>query len=80
MTIDKVLHEMGFERFVTEHGFRVMGDGENMIFGALYGDDLLIVWSSKESRSEVKKRLKQHFKMKDSESAKLFLGRCGGIE
>ena len=26
-TIDKVLHEMGFDRFVTEHGIYVVGEG-----------------------------------------------------
>ena len=41
---------------------------------ALYVDDLLIVWSSKESLTEVKERLKEHFKMKDMGSAHFLLG------
>ena len=57
MSIDEVLREMGFERFVTEHGIYGVGEGDETIFLALYVDDLLIVWSSKESLSEVKGRL-----------------------
>ena len=49
------------------------GGGEN-IFLALYVDDLLIVWSSKESLTEVKERLKDHFKMKDMGSAHFLFG------
>ena len=37
-------------------------------------DDLQIVWSSKELLSEVKDRLKQHFKMKELGSAQFLLG------
>ena len=74
MTIDKILHDMGFERFVTEHGIYVVGEGADKIFLALYVDDLLIVWSSKESLAEVKERLKLHFKMKDMGSAHFLLG------
>jgi len=54
MTIDKVLHEMGFRRFVTEHGIYTVGEGSEQIFLALYVDDLLIVWRSRESLAEVK--------------------------
>ena len=74
MTIDRVLHEMGFERLVTEHGIYVVGEGDAKIFLALYVDDLLIVWSSKESLDEVKERLKDNFKMKDMGSAHFLLG------
>ena len=38
MTIDKVLHEMGFERFVIEHGIYVVGEGDERMFMALYVD------------------------------------------
>lgn len=72
--IDKVLHEMGFIRFVTEHGICVVGEGHERIFLALNVDDLLIVWSSRESLAEVKERLKEHFKMKDMGSALILLG------
>ena len=41
---------------------------------ALYVDDLLIVWSRKESLTEEKERLKEHFKMKDMGSAHFLLG------
>ena len=41
---------------------------------ALYVDDLLIVWSSKESLDEVKEQLKNDFKMKDMGSAHFLLG------
>lgn len=63
LTIDKVLHEMGFTRFVTEHGIYVVGGWGDRIFLALHVDDLLIVWYNKESQAEVKERLKEHFKM-----------------
>ena len=72
--IDKVLHEMGFERFVTEHGIYVVQERNYRVLLALYVDDLLIVWNSQESLSEVKERLKQHFKMKDMGSAHFLLG------
>ena len=42
-TIDKVMHEMGFERFVTEHGIYVVGEGDERIFSALHVDNLPIV-------------------------------------
>ena len=73
-TIDKVLHEMGFDRFVTEHGIYVVGEGDERVFLALYVDDLLIVWSSQDSLMEVKERLKLHFKMKDMGSAHFLFG------
>ena len=44
------------------------------IFLALYVDNLLIVWSSKESLAEVKERLKMHLKMKYMGSAHFLLG------
>ena len=74
MTIDKVFNDMGFERLVTEHGIYVVGEEGEKTFLALYVDDFLIVWSSKESLTEVKERLKEHFKMKDMESAHFLLG------
>ena len=49
MTIDRVLYDIGFERLVTEHGIYVVGEGGEKIFLALYVDDVLLVWSSKES-------------------------------
>lgn len=73
MTIDKVLHKMGFKRFVTEHGIYAVGEGDERIFSALHVDYLLIVWSSKESL-EVKERLKLHFKMKHMGSAHFLPG------
>ena len=51
MRIDKVLNDMGFERLVTEHGIYVVGEGGGKKFLAHYVNDLLIVCSSKESRS-----------------------------
>ena len=73
-TIDKVLHEMGFERYVTEPGIYVEGEGNEQIFLASYVDDILIGWSSRESLAEGKERLKEHFKMKDMGSAHFLLG------
>ena len=61
MTIDKVLHDMGSERFVTEHGIYGVGEESDKIFLTVYVDDLLIVWNSKESLAEVKEMLKEHF-------------------
>ena len=63
LTIDRVLHEMVFERFVTEHEIYVVGEGNDRTFLALYVDDLLNVWNNQESLMKVKERLKQHFKM-----------------
>ena len=74
MTIDKVLKEMGFSRFTTEHGIYVVGEGDDRVFVALYVDDLLIVWKNNQSKEEVKERLKIHFKMKDLGSAQFLLG------
>ena len=72
-TIDKVLHEMGFERFVIEHGIYVVGEGDERNFLALYVYDFLIVWSSRESLVEVKERPKLHFQMEDMGSAHFLL-------
>ena len=44
--IDKVLQDMGFIRFATEHGIFVVGEGDERIFLALYVDDILIVWNN----------------------------------
>ena len=35
LTIDRVLHDMGFEIFVTEHGIYVLGEGGEKMFLAL---------------------------------------------
>lgn len=43
MTVDKVLHEMGFSRFSEEHGIYVVGEGDERVLLALYVDDVLIV-------------------------------------
>lgn len=56
MTIDKMLHEMGFERLVTEHDIYVVVEGDAIFFLALYVDEPLIVWS-KEWLDEFKERL-----------------------
>ena len=40
MTIDKVLQEMGFSEFTTEHEIHVVGEGDERVFLALYIDDL----------------------------------------
>ena len=74
MTIDEVPWEMGFSRFITEHGICMVGEGEQRVFLALDVDDLLIVWNSKEALAEIKERLKKKFKMKDLGSAQLLLG------
>ena len=74
LTIDRVLHDTGSEKFVTEHGIYVVREGDEKIFQALFVDDLLILWSSKESLDEVKERLQVHFKMKDMGGAHFLLG------
>lgn len=43
MTINKVVHDMGSKRFVTEHDIYDVGEGSDNIFLALYVVDLLIV-------------------------------------
>ena len=73
-TIDKLLKKLGFTRFASEHGIYVKGEGENKSFPALYVDDLLLVWSDKESLLSVKESLSDHFKMKDLGLAEYLLG------
>ena len=71
---DKLLKKLGFTRFASEHGIYVKGEGENKKNLALYVDDLLLVWGSKESLKSVKESLSEHFKMEDLGSAKYLLG------
>ena len=67
MTIDKVLHVMGFECFVTEHGISVVGEGgERFFFGT-------ICEQSGVTRGG-QKRHKERFKVKDMGSAHFLLG------
>ena len=43
----------------------MVGSGDEKILLALYVDDLFIAWRINESLEEVKKRLNEHFRMKD---------------
>ena len=73
-TRNEALLEMGFERFVTEHGIYVVGEGDERFFLALCVDNLPILWSTPESLMEVKERLKENFKVKGMGSAHFLLG------
>ena len=48
-TIDKVLEEIGFVRFKTDHGVYVFGEGDGRVFIALYVVDLLMLWKRREA-------------------------------
>ena len=43
LNLPQILHDMGFERFVTEHGIYAVGEGADKILLAVYVDDLLII-------------------------------------
>ena len=74
LTIDKVLEEIGFVRFKTDHGVYVFGEGDARVFIALYVDDLLMLWKKREALDSVKKRLQERFEMKDLGTATFLLG------
>ena len=73
-TMDKVLEEIGFVRFKSDHGVYVFGVGDERVFIALYVDDLLMMWKSREVLDHVKSKLQEKFDMKDLGVATFLLG------
>ena len=73
-TIDKVLEGIGFVRLQSDHGVYVFGEGDERVFIALYVDDLLMVWKSREALDHVKGKLQEKFDMKDLGVATFLLG------
>ena len=72
--IDTVLKQLGFVRLKSDFGIYVKGEGENMVYIALYVDDLFLVGRVLERIKEVKDGLHGEFKMKDLGEAKFLLG------
>ena len=72
--IDTVLKQLGFVRLKSDFGIYVKGEGENMVYIALYVDDLFLVGKVLERIKEVKLGLHGEFKMKDLGEAKFLLG------
>ena len=73
-TITEVLEEIGFVRFKTDHGMYVFGEGDAIMFFALYVDDLVMVWKQREVVEMVKRSLQKRFEMQDLGTSNFLLG------
>ena len=64
---------MGFVRLKSDFGIYMKGEGENVVYIALYVNDLFLVGRSGDIR-KVKVGLHKEYNMKDLEEAKFLLG------
>ena len=72
--IAPVLIEFDFKPCESDHSIFVSNKDGRMTYIALYVDDLLILGDDDEDVAEIKRRLSEHFDMKDLGEAKRFLG------
>ena len=72
--IDAMLKSMGFTRLKGDVGIYVKGEGDNVVYLALYVDDLFLVGKNLAGLKEVKKGLSAEFNMKDLREARYLLG------
>ncbi|KAF5094301.1 hypothetical protein DV451_005044 [Geotrichum candidum] len=72
--IGSVLTSLGFSRNESDYGLYSEGSGRDLIFLALYVDDLLIAGANPAQVDTVKGKLASVFKMKDLGPASYFLG------
>ena len=73
-TIDKFMLELGFKKCESDHCVYVKRDDQDMIFVALYVDDLVLASSTDELLKSTKKALGDRFEMTDMGQLKYFLG------
>ena len=73
-TIDKFMIEMGFKKCKTDHCIYAKWDGEDMIFVALYVDDLVLACNNDKMLQMTKEALCKRFDMTDLGQLKYFLG------
>ena len=72
--IDGILREMGFHRLSANHGVYVRWDGVNIVWLALYVDDILLTRKNLAKIQETKKVLGADMKVKDLGEVRYLLG------
>lgn len=73
-TIDDFMLSLEFKKCESDHCVYVKRDGEDMIFVALYLDDLILASSTSKMLQETKQALSKRFEMTDMGQLKYFLG------
>uniref|UniRef100_H3H925 Integrase catalytic domain-containing protein n=1 Tax=Phytophthora ramorum TaxID=164328 RepID=H3H925_PHYRM len=73
-TIDDFMLKLGFKKCESDHCVYLKRDGQDMIFVALYVDDLVLASSSDELLESTKHALSKRFEMTDLGELEYFLG------
>ncbi|KAG2782680.1 hypothetical protein PC111_g24477 [Phytophthora cactorum] len=73
-TIDDFMRKLGLKKCESDHCIYFKRDGQDMIFVALYVDDLVLASSSDKMLKETKQALSDRFEMTDMGQLKYFLG------
>uniref|UniRef100_H3GB36 Reverse transcriptase Ty1/copia-type domain-containing protein n=2 Tax=Phytophthora ramorum TaxID=164328 RepID=H3GB36_PHYRM len=73
-TIDDFMLKLGFKKCESDHCVYLKRDGQDMIFVALYVDDLVLASSSDKMLLDTKQALSHRFEMTDMGQLKYFLG------
>ncbi|GMF82131.1 unnamed protein product [Phytophthora fragariaefolia] len=73
-TIDKFMLELGFKKCEADHCIYVKRNDQDMIFVALYVDDLILASNNDELLKSTKEALSVRFEMTDTGPLKYFLG------
>ncbi|PSE80603.1 hypothetical protein C7G70_19195, partial [Acinetobacter baumannii] len=73
-TIDKFMLELGFKKCEADHCIYVKRNDQDMIFVALYVDDLILASNNDELLKSTKEALSVRFEMTDMGQLKYFLG------
>ncbi|KAG3045216.1 hypothetical protein PC122_g24659 [Phytophthora cactorum] len=73
-TIDDFMLKLGLKKCESDHCIYFKRDGQDMIFVALYVDDLVLASSSDKMLKETKQALSDRFEMTDMGQLKYFLG------
>ena len=68
------MRQLGFARLKSDVGIYVKGKGEEVVYIALYVDDLFMLGMKLVNIEVVKRGLGKEFKMKDLREAKFLLG------
>ena len=73
-TIDEFMIKLGFKKCESDHCIYLQRDGDDMIFVALYVDDLVLASNSDKILQDTKQALSKRFEMTDMGQLKYFLG------
>uniref|UniRef100_H3H9M9 CCHC-type domain-containing protein n=1 Tax=Phytophthora ramorum TaxID=164328 RepID=H3H9M9_PHYRM len=73
-TIDDFMLKLGFKKCESDHCIYLKRDGQDMIFVALYVDDLILASSNDELLESTKHALSKRFEMTDLGELEYFLG------